>query len=599
MSKKDRKKRKNKRKRAGLQPYIPGSNVSQIARLQNLIGRMGGGYAGSGHITVNVPGGYSGNGAFNGSAIMDELGRLGGLVNTLVSDSKRGREIPEMAPSTATFGGGVDSGVNTDDLLGPTTVSAPSEGSFVPMGMEEEEEGAMVIPPVSRPQNSLWSEAARIPVRPTAIEDQITPPVFRPFDFMRGAQPTMIMEAPVAEEPVLKRPSLPAPPLDPASTGSIGSGPSVFVEDVEMELEEENSAALVPFPNAKPIQPPAPPPVPEPSPPPELEPGSVAPPPPAPEATSRKRGRPSLEDVNREYDSVSAQIRDLEEKLRAAQKAQEKLRKSVSKRETKQEKYLRARKEIEDNNQMSGDAKRAAIMQLRRTIFKGDLESVEELRRQMRESDARVVELEYDLASIRKLAEADRRKSEESKTAYAYSSEALAKLRSRLSELDELRRNPEGDEGPASMAAEEPVVATTQIMDQEENPSENALVLVEKSVPQYTSTVDTIVEVRSKNRALVKGKNHGGELKKSRVADGVEVVGADQFRTTIPASLLTREGNPSENALVPFTPLRNSLSDEFAIGIVTPDARPAGKKKKSKKKSNVDAVVPYTATQTV
>ena len=77
MSKKDRKKRKkDKRKRAGLQPYIPGSNVSQIARLQNLIGRMGGGYAGSGHITVNVPGGYSGNAAFGGSAIMDELGRL-------------------------------------------------------------------------------------------------------------------------------------------------------------------------------------------------------------------------------------------------------------------------------------------------------------------------------------------------------------------------------------------------------------------------------------------------------------------------------------------------------------------------------------------
>ena len=231
-------------------------------------------------------------------------------------------------------------------------------------------------------------------------------------------------------------------------------------------------------------------------------------------------------------------------------------------------------------------------MKLRREIFGEDLESVEELREQMKENDARIVELEYDIASIRKLADENTRRSQASKTAYAYSAETLAQLRGRLTELDELRRNPEGDEGPASMAAEEAVVATPQIMDQEENPSDNALVLVEKSFPQPTTTVDNLVEVRSKNRALVKGKNHGGELKMARVMGGVEVLGADQFRMTIPASLLDREGNPSENALVPYSPPRPSSNTDVAL--VTPDVRAAvGKVKKSKKKYSAGAVVPY------
>jgi hypothetical protein len=253
MPKDKKKKRKDKRKKGpGLQSYRPGAGLSQQDLLLSLIGRMGSGYGG-GHVSVQVPN-YSGmGGTGQNSAIMDELGRLGGLVDTLVADSRRGVPAPGTSAPSATF------------QMEPEEEPAAAAPPFVfgdPANILTQAPPAAPTgrPPVirldrptrlraRRPQNNLVAAVEGIPIaevtdiqpaipmridltQPQALNDTRPPSIFR-----QRAEPIQPIDPSPSQTP--PQPIV-DPPLFPASTQSINPPRphNVTVETVDDEDED-------------------------------------------------------------------------------------------------------------------------------------------------------------------------------------------------------------------------------------------------------------------------------------------------------------------------------------------------------------------------
>ena len=480
MPKDKKKKRKDKRKKGpGLQSYRPGAGLSQQDLLLSLIGRMGSGYGG-GHVSVQVPN-YSGmGGTGQNSAIMDELGRLGGLVNSLISDSKKSAPLPETR-ATATFG--IQTEEPEEEIPATTTQLPPVPSPFV-FGDPASILSQVVTPQPRRPlrptrasrrhQNQLFAQATGAPVsadtdpNPPIVDmeiEEIVPPPEPP----RSTTPDI---APPGSQRSTT-PDLPPPPLTAAPPSSINqpSPHNVTVEDVDDEeepviMEDTPGVRLLhsgehgvdpprsTTPDTAPPEPPAetpadaPPELAPPSPPTETPaatepPPAETPPTPEPPAAEDPPSPPS------EEQTIEQKIRDLEAQIASARELAEEARKAYEDHQKKTEVYNNELAAIMANNLIDGKEKRDKIKQLRTRIYGTSAKIGVDLEKAAVGAEDDVRFKEALLKRLLRQKETAERNAEDLDRTL---SDAIQKLRERLAEIGKTRQL---DDGQAAASADQ------------------------------------------------------------------------------------------------------------------------------------------------
>lgn len=520
MAKDRKKKRKDKKRRdKRLQPYRPSSGLSKEQMLMALISRTGAGPSG-GHISVSMPS-YHGGGPSGAplSGVMDELSRLGGLVNTLVADSKRGAPPPETSmPSLASFG------IQTEPVsAAPATTSTSMETGDDPEPVAVNttpfvfgDSSNFMGSPVFSRQNNRRSGVVRasrpsrstggfhfnfdVPTHQNQLvvasgggQVEVPNPAggSAPIVDATSHEGALVMwqnqteDMDVEETPVLSeasREEVAAPPLQAAPSGSIHREPSVFVETVD---DEEDSAPIPPTapetsftgtpllpPTETTSEPPPPPaavPATEPIPPrppggdssPDVEtptaPSDPEPTPPAASDDAPLDPHMTPEEINRQTSTIEEEIRSLEKQKAEAESRAEKAKRAYYEYQKKIDKFDKARRKIHEDVKLDGPARRAAVTELRRKYFGSGEKVGDQLKAEMDAADGDVVVLNYDLEQLRN------KKAEQQRAEAAAKSvnDTIDRLRKRLDELAKFRQignGPAESSAPSNKRPREPNV---------------------------------------------------------------------------------------------------------------------------------------------